>query len=501
MLRKSAEKTMQALVWTVFSRLKSIPLEEEPFEAEAASAAPPTEETLSISTPDPTSKLMRSPSSTPPLSPDEKPKAQEDKPYGLPAIKELLRVLISLLDPYDNTHTDSMRSLALTILQTAFEIGGVSISRFRSLKVMVSDGLCKHVFELIRAHIGDGSGGSSTILAACLRFIATVFDTMRAGLRLQLELYLSFLLDRLSVGRKDLEAEQDQQTWDADLALPETASLSSAPGSQPPRTDTASPAPFQPKREVLTFETRVLLLEQFCLLFQDPSTGPTLWLNYDTRVESEDLLERSLCFLARGVFLGFHSAVPGAQASKSSATDAVQAMCLDTLLAFVKGIADREPTASAVDREAAVALGRQKASKRLLLQGAGLFNAKPKKGLSFLEENGFIYSPESTAPREAQLAVFLKESVRLDKREMGDYISRPENVELLKQFMKLFNFTDVRARRVVERMLTSPCRNSSRTPCGSCSSPSACRARRSRSPASPRSLPRRTTRPRTRPRI
>ena len=41
------------------------------------------------------------------------------------------------------------------------------------------------------------------------------------------------------------------------------------------------------------------------------------------------------------------------------------------------------------------------------------------------------------------LAKFLKSSTRLDKRLLGDYLSKPDNLELLKEFMNLFEFKDV----------------------------------------------------------
>lgn len=72
----------------------------------------------------------------------------EPRPYSLPSIKELLRVLISLLNPHDQQHTDSMRSLALGLLNIAFEEAGESIGRFPSLRVMVADQLCKHLFQV-----------------------------------------------------------------------------------------------------------------------------------------------------------------------------------------------------------------------------------------------------------------------------------------------------------------------------------------------------------------
>lgn len=87
---------------------------------------------------------------------------------------------------------------------------------------------------------------------------------------------------------------------------------------------------------------------------------------------------------------------------------------------------------------------QSKSQKQLVLTGAARFNAKPKTGLAFLEENKLIYndlSPEMTKPRS--LATFLKNCTRLDKRLLGDFISKPDNIDILKEFVELFDFKNV----------------------------------------------------------
>ena len=44
---------------------------------------------------------------------------EEVKPYAIPSIKELFRVVIDLLDPHDKSHTDPMRIMALRIIDVA----------------------------------------------------------------------------------------------------------------------------------------------------------------------------------------------------------------------------------------------------------------------------------------------------------------------------------------------------------------------------------------------
>lgn len=69
-------------------------------------------------------------------------------PHGLPTILELLRVLTALLNPSDQAHTDSMRLGALAILNTALEIGGVTLGKWPELREGLRDEGCRYLFQV-----------------------------------------------------------------------------------------------------------------------------------------------------------------------------------------------------------------------------------------------------------------------------------------------------------------------------------------------------------------
>jgi len=77
-----------------------------------------------------------------------------------------------------------------------------------------------------------------------------------------------------------------------------------------------------------------------------------------------------------------------------------------------------------------------------------MFNAKPKQGLAFLQKSGII-SLDPDAPgddaekRTRAIARLLRHSTRLDKKLLGEFVSRPDQVELLKAFIGLFDFRGV----------------------------------------------------------
>ena len=93
-------------------------------------------------------------------------------------------------------------------------------------------------------------------------------------------------------------------------------------------------------------------------------------------------------------------------------------------------------------------LTSRKSRKGVLLIGTAMFNAKPKQGLAFLERSGIIAldsdaSGSDDEKRTQAISRFLRHSTRLDKKLLGEFISRPDQVELLKAFIGLFDFQAV----------------------------------------------------------
>lgn len=236
-------------------------------------------------------------------------------PFGLASIQELLRVLISLLNPHDQQHTDSMRLMSLGLLNIAFEVGGASIGKFSALRAMVGDHLCKHLFQLARSD-------NPQLLSTSLRVICNIFDTMRAHLKLQQELFLSFLLDRLilptagvssvsapGARKAEYEHQLDMATWaspalDALALNGNSSTLASGLNSREARDREAREREMLRERERDrgtngSIETRELMLEILGQAARGQWAIVDFWVNYDCNVEGEDLFERLIKFLSR----------------------------------------------------------------------------------------------------------------------------------------------------------------------------------------------------------
>lgn len=206
--------------------------------------------------------------------------------------------------------------MALGLLNIAFEIGGQSIGRFPSLRIMVADHLCKHLFQvrspfLSPAFLTNENGtqlarsDSIQLLSTSLRVISNIFDTMRPHLKLQQELFLSFLLDRLvlplpstapGTRKADIESQLDLSTWAADDE--------SGSGRDTP---TGSSRERERERERMgNPEARELMLEILAHWARGRYEMVDLWVNYDCNIEGEDLFERFVRFLSRvSGFLSF----------------------------------------------------------------------------------------------------------------------------------------------------------------------------------------------------
>ncbi|OJT08688.1 hypothetical protein TRAPUB_414 [Trametes pubescens] len=458
-LRRSAEGSLHHLVRTVFLRLYDLDPEAEErkladngdLEAEmkmSVSASGPLLDEPAV--PDDGAEGEHQSPEVASTLVEEQPPGTPSGPrpsYGLPSVLELLRVLINILDPNDQAHTDSTRLTALRTLNVAIEVAGTRICAYPSLSTLVLDHGCKFLFQLARSE-------HPVVLLTALRTIATMFETMRPKLKLQQELFLAFTMDRLAPppapSNKNLPLAQKALTG------------SPRPGTPAPSTPHLGPPPseFEDEKTPSTprllvpparGDTRELLLETLCQISRHPSFMVDLYINYDCDMNCENMFERLVEFSAKGIYpvqnLGGHD-----YHLQNS-----QFLCLDLILAFVGRMAARAEGAAEAWPEVfphAGELRHTKSKKRLILTGAARFNAKPKTGLAFLEENKLIYS-DPNEPRPLSLAKFLRNSARIDKRLLGDFISRPDNIEVLKEFLKLFDFKGKPAVEALRELLES----------------------------------------------
>lgn len=358
---------------------------------------------------------------------------ESNVPYGIPCIRELFRFLISLCNPLDSQNNDNVIHIALNLLTVVFEVASDNIGNFYSLTTLVKDELCRNLFSLL-------STERLPIFAANLQVCFLLFESLRFHIKFQLENYLIKLTDII--------------------------------GSENTR---------------IIYEIRELALDNLIQLLRVPGFAAELYINYDCDLYCANVFENITKLLSKNAL----------SAAASPVIYGTQLLSLDALLTIIAAIdknctnfkkgnqvvnkrhsrnnstARSEMFTDETTVEGAVyvrnmdtfiqynsmynrfsgklKLGETlteqrmeeiKNKKRILSQGTDLFNQRPEKGIQFLQENGTL----NTTLDPLEIAHFLRESPGLDKKMIGEYISKKKNVEkgILEVFVKSFDFTATR---------------------------------------------------------
>lgn len=358
------------------------------------------------------------------------------KPYSLPSIRELFRILVDLLDPHDRQHTDTMRVMALRIVDVALEVAGPSIANHPSLALLAKDTLCRHLFQLVRSE-------NIAILNESLRVAGTLLATCRNVLKLQQELFLSYLVACLHP-RVEIPQEPgiDPALYEG---VPQAPRLVKPVPSQS-SSGRSTPVPVK-DRQRLGMEggmrkpdAREAMVESLGGLGRIPSFMVELFVNYDCEIDRSDLCQDMVGLLSRNAFPD----------SATWSTTNVPPLCLDSLLGYVQFIAERledEPRRDGFPKPRL--LREQRARKSIIIKGATKFNQSPTAGLSFLAAEGIIENIEDPHC----VAEFLKGTTRLDKKVLGDFLSKKANEELLGAFLDQFQFSCLRVDEALRELL------------------------------------------------
>jgi brefeldin A-resistance guanine nucleotide exchange factor 1 len=360
----------------------------------------------------------------------------EIKPYSLPSIRELFRVLVDLLDPHDRQHSDAMRVMALRIIDVALEVAGPSIAKHPTLAMLAEDRLCRHLFQLVRSD-------NMAILHESLIVAGTLLSTCRDVLKLQQELFLSYMVaclhPRVEIPR---EAGIDPSLY---AGIPQAPSLVKPPPSQA-NSGRSTPVPVK-DRQKLGLEggarkpdAREAMVESVGALARIPSFMVELFVNYDCEVDRSDLCEDMVGLLSR-------NAIPD---SATWSTTSVPPLCLDALLTYVQFIDDRlnDETKAAGFPDPA-RLREQRRLKRIIVKGTSKFNEHPKSGLAYLASQGII----SDINDPHSVATFLKGTSRVSKKVLGEFLSKKGNEAVLEAFLDLFDFSEKKVHEALRGLL------------------------------------------------
>uniref|UniRef100_A0A0X3NZN1 SEC7 domain-containing protein n=1 Tax=Schistocephalus solidus TaxID=70667 RepID=A0A0X3NZN1_SCHSO len=336
------------------------------------------------------------------------------RPYTLRAVHDLFAVLTDLLNP--EQHPEPIVQVSLGLLTVALETGADYIPRCPSLMQLVATDMTKYLMMLLyRERI--------QLFAHAVRVCFLLFEALRGHLKLQLEVYFQRLIAIIS-------SESDR----------------------------------------ISYEHREIALEAVAQLFLLPGLAAEIYVNYDCDPYCSNLFEDITDMLTKNAY-------PMARLMST------HILSLDALLAVINaidaqcalgagdddgggGIQAKTSTAEA-ETSQSLTLPRSKFQKRLrsnrhwtdpaliptqeqlnaikikkkvLMIGSDRFNIKPRDGIAYLQRHGVLSDPLDPL----QMAAFLCENPRLDKRTIGEFLSVRKNSEILYAFVRHFNFGGTR---------------------------------------------------------
>ncbi|EFN64799.1 Golgi-specific brefeldin A-resistance guanine nucleotide exchange factor 1 [Camponotus floridanus] len=325
---------------------------------------------------------------------------QQRAPYGALCVRELFRFLISLCSPLDKQNNEIMTHLGLSLLQVALEIAADALSNFSSLLALAKDDLCRNLILLL------GTDRLS-ILAVNLQVSFLLFESQREHLKFQLEHYLIKLMEII-------HSESNR----------------------------------------ILYEQRELALEAIVRLWRIPGLPAELYLNYDCGLYSTNLYEELMKMFSKNV------SIPITTNNMYS----MQLISLDAIIMLIVGMEIRcrgckelckpsrhEASLNLPTHEDLLAI---RANKRWLVIGTEKFNENPREGIAKLMEHGLLGDTPGHLDPE-RVAKLLRENPGLDKKAIGEYISKKENKNILNYFVHNFDLRNTRIDQALRLYLES----------------------------------------------
>ncbi|XP_054061787.1 Golgi-specific brefeldin A-resistance guanine nucleotide exchange factor 1 isoform X3 [Rissa tridactyla] len=379
-------------------------------------------------------------------------------PYGLPCIRELFRFLISLTNPHDRHNSEVMIHMGLQLLTVALE--SAPIANCQSLLGLVKEELCRHLFQLLSVE-------RLNLYATSLRVCFLLFESMREHLKFQLEMYIKKLMEIITVENPKMPYEMKEMALEAIVQLWRIPSFVTelyinydcdyyCANLFEELTKLLSKNAFPVSGQLYT----VHLLSLEALLTVIDSTEAhcqakvlsnihqqdkeAVKFSPETMNSTKDTSNNNERVLSEGKSSTAVSEPAGACPPTSGClmADQMKEGCMDLeggSEAAEKNI-PRKPTRFSCILPSPQELMQIKNKKKLLITGTEQFNQKPKKGIQFLQEKNLLATPIDNN----EIARWLRENPRLDKKMIGEFVSDRKNIDLLESFVGTFSFQGLR---------------------------------------------------------
>ncbi|RDX67027.1 ARF guanine-nucleotide exchange factor GNOM, partial [Mucuna pruriens] len=331
------------------------------------------------------------------------------EPYGVPCMVEIFHFLCSLLNvvehigmgPRLNTvaFDEDVPLFALTLINSAIELGGPSICGHPRLLSLIQD-------ELFRNLMQFGLSMSPLILSMVCSIVLNLYHHLRTELKLQLEAFFSCVILRLAQSRYGASYQQQEVAMEA--------------------------------------------LVDFC---RQKTFMVDMYANFDCDITCSNAFEDLANLLSKNAFPvncplssmhilaldGLIAIIQGMaeRIGNGSLSSEHSPVNLEGYTPFwmVKCENYGDPN------HWVPFVRRRKYIKRRLMIGADHFNRDPKKGLEFLQGTHLL--PDKLDPQN--VACFFRFTAGLDKNLVGDFLGNHDEfcVQVLHEFAGTFDFQDM----------------------------------------------------------
>ncbi|NWS59455.1 GBF1 factor, partial [Chunga burmeisteri] len=379
-------------------------------------------------------------------------------PYGLPCIRELFRFLISLTNPHDRHNSEVMIHMGLQLLTVALE--SAPIANCQSLLGLVKEELCRHLFQLLSVE-------RLNLYAASLRVCFLLFESMREHLKFQLEMYVKKLMEIITVENPKMPYEMKEMALEAIVQLWRIPSFVTelyinydcdyyCANLFEELTKLLSKNAFPVSGQLYT--VHLLSLEALLTVIDSTEAHCQAKVLSNIHQQEKEVVKSSPetmnstketsnsneRVLSEGKSSSAVSEPAGACPPTSGClmADQMKEGCMELEggnEAAEKSI-PRKPTRFSCVLPSPQELTQIKNKKKLLITGTEQFNQKPKKGIQFLQEKNLLATPIDNN----EVARWLRDNPRLDKKMIGEFVSDRKNIDLLESFVGTFSFQGLR---------------------------------------------------------
>ncbi|KAM7103849.1 Golgi-specific brefeldin A-resistance guanine nucleotide exchange factor 1 isoform 1-T1 [Ciconia maguari] len=378
-------------------------------------------------------------------------------PYGLPCIRELFRFLISLTNPHDRHNSEVMIHMGLQLLTVALE--SAPIANCQSLLGLVKEELCRHLFQLLSVE-------RLNLYATSLRVCFLLFESMREHLKFQLEMYVKKLMEIITVENPKMPYEMKEMALEAIVQLWRIPSFVTelyinydcdyyCANLFEELTKLLSKNAFPVSGQLYT--VHLLSLEALLTVIDSTEAHCQAKVLSNLHQQEKEVVKSSPetmnstketsnneRVLSEGKSSSSVSEPAGACPPTSGClmADQMKEGCMELeggSEAAEKSI-PRKPTRFSCILPSPQELMQIKNKKKLLITGTEQFNQKPKKGIQFLQEKNLLATPIDNN----EVARWLRENPRLDKKMIGEFVSDRKNIDLLESFVGTFSFQGLR---------------------------------------------------------